>query len=119
MSNIEMKQRRSGIEMLKIIAMFGIVFFHCINQFATYDTAPFKQYADITKVTNDIIIFISQILLYLGGLGNLVFLISSAWFLVDNNNFKLNKIACMVLNIYVISVIFLLIFLGGGGKPNC
>lgn len=107
------KQRQSGIELLKIIAMFGIVFFHCLVELKL-DNSPFLQYVDFTEATKDISVFVLQILFYLGTLGNLIFLISSSWFLVDSKNFKFNKIAAIVFDVYVISVTFLLIFLGGG-----
>lgn len=114
MSNeTSVKQRQSGIELLKIIAMVLIVVFHCEMSF-NRENSPFLQFVDFSKPTTNITIFFTQIIYYFGSLGNAVFWICSVWFLVDSDKIKLNKIAHIILNVYVISVIFLLIFLGGG-----
>lgn len=107
------RSRQSGIELLKIIAMLMIVIFHCEMSFISKGS-PFLVCFDISQPTTDITIFLTQIIYYIGMIGNALFLLSSVWFLIDSNNMKLSKIACMILNVYVVSVIFLLIFLGGG-----
>ena len=110
MSNeTSVKIRKSGIELLKIIAMLLIVTIHCERSF-TIDNSPFLQFVDISLPTTNITSFVAQVMYYFGMLGNTVFLICSVWFLVDSNNMKLNKIAHIVFNVFIISVIFLLIF---------
>lgn len=114
MSNeTSVKQRQSGIELLKIIAMFLIVISHCAQSMIGSENFILSN-INIEQPTTDHTIFILYFFRHLGVLGNTVFLLSSVWFLVDNKNLKLNKIANMVLNVYVISVIFLLIFLTMG-----
>lgn len=114
MSNeTSVKQRQSGIELLKIIAMVLIVIAHCVQTIAESDKFVLHN-INIVQPTKDIAIFALQIFYYFGVLGNSIFFISSAWFLVDSSNIKLNKIMYIVLNNIAISVIFMLIFLGGG-----
>lgn len=109
---IALSQRKSGIELLKIIAMFLIVIHHCVYTIRNSENFILNN-ININRPTTNISIFIAQFFSYFGGLGNAVFLISSAWFLVDSNSTKLNKIAQMLLNVYVISVIILSIFFLG------
>lgn len=112
-SQTTLKQRQSGIELLKIIAMFLIVTAHCVQTVQQSDNWGLNEF-NIVHKSADISIFFTEILRYMGVLGNAVFLICSVWFLTDSSRIKLNKIAHMLLNIYVISVTFMLIFLGGG-----
>lgn len=104
------KQRQSGIELLKIIAMFLIMFFHCIF---LWEYVPLQD-IDFNKATREASNFIAQIFMYLGVIGNLVFLVSSSWFLVDSKRLKINKIANMISDTYVFSIAFLLAFIVAG-----
>lgn len=114
MSNkTSIKQRQSGIELLKIVAMFLIVTLHCVQTMSGSENFILNN-VNIKQPTTDLTIFIVQFFSYFGALGNAVFLISSLWFLVESNNMKLNKIAYMLSNIYVISVTLLLIICFGG-----
>lgn len=103
-------KRQSGIELLKIIAMFGIVFYHC-ELSLTMETTPFKPYVNIMEPASNITYFITQLIYYLGKIGNVCFLICSSWFLVDSNKIKLNKISSMLSDVWVFSVLFLLLFM--------
>lgn len=114
MSNdTSVSQRQSGIELLKIIAMFLIVISHCVQSISNSEKFILNN-VNIAQPTTDYKIFIMQFLRYFGTWGNAVFLLCSVWFMVDSNNLKLNKIAHMILNIYALSIIFLLIFIWMG-----
>lgn len=114
----DLKLRQSGIELLKIIAMLGIVLYHCAVSIKE-DNSPFIQYVDITKPAANFTFFMFQIIFYLGMLGNMIFFISSAWFLIDSDNIKINKISGLISDNYVFSVTILLIFFGGGDTLFC
>lgn len=47
----------------------------------------------------------------LGLIANYVFLISSCWFLTQKNDIKINKIIKMLLDVWFISIIFLIVYL--------
>lgn len=51
---------------------------------------------------------------YLASLGNNVFLICSSWFLTDSKNIKLNKMAYMMLDTWILSVTIMSAFLLNG-----
>lgn len=105
------KQRQSGIELLKIIAMFGIAFHHCLLLTYNSETSLFLNYIDISKPAANITTFLSQIFYYLGNLGNMIFLISSSWFLIENKYIKLNKVSHLISDSFAVTVILLLVLL--------
>lgn len=96
-----MKQRNSAFELVKIIAIICIIFCHSI---------PAEQ-IEYHYATNDPWLFGIILFRQLGSIGNAIFIVSSAWFLVDNDNVHLSKIKKILLDNQVISVFFLLIFL--------
>lgn len=100
--------------------MFGIVISHCVQPIASSDDFILSN-INIEHPTTNFTNFITQIMYYFGMIGNSIFLICSAWFLIDRNNIRVNKIAHMILNAYVFSIIFMLIFLAqkGGGNSCC
>lgn len=104
--------RQSGIELLKIIAMFGIVISHCAQSVSIGENFITNN-VDIEQPATSLSIFISQFLRSFGALGNDMFLLSSIWFLVDSKKVRSNKIAYMILDAYVFSVTIMLIFSGG------
>lgn len=100
--------RESGIELLKIIAMFCIVLFHCImtagrdsfvNEGITYQIATPVMEGQLLEV-----------MYYLGTIGNIIFFISSCWFFIDNNNIKSNKVMNIIMDCTVVAIILMLIF---------
>lgn len=104
--------RRSGIELLKILAMLGIVIFHCHH---SMDNPSFLPYGiNLRIATTSVTILITQIFFYLGNFGNLVFLVCSSWFLIDSKGLKINKIAYMAADVFAVSVIMLALFLNCG-----
>lgn len=98
--------RSSSIELLKIIAIIFIVISHAMQDNVT---GSLKEIIDINCATTNVQYFIVALLHNLGQIGNVIFIISSAWFLVDSSKVKPNKIIGMVTSCFVISVLFLIL----------
>ena len=102
------KERESGIELLKILSMIGIVVFHCLM---SIDSVYFlSKNIDITKASTSPTIVVAQIIYYIGEIGNLTFFIASAWFLIKSKSLKKNKISYMIADVFIISTLLLIIF---------
>lgn len=104
--------RQSGIEILKILAMFFIVIFHIcqsVSDIPIYikDFNYFNLITDTIDLQHIIMIFFR----HLGSLGNNVFLICSFWFLCNSNKYKFYKIVQMIMDVWIISIIYLMIYL--------
>ena len=92
------KTRNSTIELLKIIAMFMIALSHSAQIDEMFNT----------HIEN--IAFIRQ----LGQIGNAIFIVCSAYFLVDSDKNKKEKIINIILDSFLISMIFLLVTMSLG-----
>ena len=107
------KERNSGIELLKIIAIVLIVIFHVVNTLKTIN--PYISYSDyvidLSVATTDIWKFILTIFSYLGYLGNSIFFICSAWFLLRSSKYYKRKWFFMLLEILFISMFILVVML--------
>lgn len=64
--------------------------------------------------TTNIQELVAVIFAYFGQIGNAVFIVCSAWFLIDDDKFKLSKVISIILDCLVISVMMLCIFLAFG-----
>lgn len=107
--------RLSGVEFLKIIAIFLIVVSHTVQTLHSY--MPDNDYAmRLERATADVSHFILSLLLYCGQLGNCIFFVCSAWFLLDSKKVKLKKELFMILEIWTVSVFFLIVSLPIMGK---
>ena len=103
--------RNSGVELLKIFAIFFIVLAH------TCKSLTDGGILDLNRATTNTNIFILFIFRHGGILGNLIFFISSAWYFLDNNNFNIRKWLSMIIEIWLCSITILLgfYFIRGGG----
>lgn len=103
------KNRDSGIELLKVIAINLIVISHVVQTLGTnYGFGTFSDYViELGNSTTDITTLILTSLRYLGGIGNDIFFISTAWFMIDKKPRAKKKILTMVFDVWVISVIML------------
>lgn len=103
------KVRWSGIELLKIFAIFLIVISHIVqtlqseNLFIQYD----DYILDLSVATTNFQHFILVLSGYFGVLGNSLFFICSAWFLLQSSKFNKHKWFFMFFEIWVISIIIL------------
>lgn len=108
------KDRKSGIELVKIIAIFLIIISHVTQTLMTgtqFNNLQFNDgYYNVTATTN-INVFVLMIFRYLGGLGNLIFIISSSYFLSNIEKSNKKKVFSLGLNTIIISLIYLAIFL--------
>ncbi len=101
----ENKIRKSGIEFLKIIAIFLIIVSHVLQSYSnTYNGV-------LNNTTLDYEYLCMIFIRHLGVLGNLIFIICSSWFLIGSKKDYKQKILKLIIEIFVISVLILLIHL--------
>jgi peptidoglycan/LPS O-acetylase OafA/YrhL len=113
------KERNSSIELLKIIAMFMIVISHLAQSYGTLHTnLPVAQeyFYDLKIASANINNIIMILLRSLGAIGNDIFFICTAWFLVDSKKSNKKKVIEMLLDVWAINIAILLILKNGGGK---
>lgn len=105
------KDRESGIECLKIVAVFLIVLSHTTQTLTSVNgdlSVAYQNYVlDVTCATTQISNLILAALRYLGAFGNTIFFICSAWFLVDSKRADKKKWFFMLVNIWVVSMLIL------------
>ena len=102
-------KRNSSIELLKIFGIFLIVINHVIQTLhsSNPDLANNDYVLDLNMATANIQQLILTILRYSGSLGNILFFICSAWFLLDNDKTSKKKMLQMLMDVWVVSVIIL------------
>lgn len=107
------KERNSGIELLKIIAIVLIVISHVVYTLKTVN--PYISYngyvVDLSIATADIWKFILAIFSYFGALGNSIFFICSAWFLLRSSKYNKQKWFFMLCEIWFASNWYLTCYL--------
>lgn len=108
MKNEISKKRNSNIELLKIIGIVLIILSHSVP---LYGNKELISYVNINLATNDINEFILILFRYLGMIGNIIFVMSSAYFLIDSKKINMRKICYIIVDCFVISVAFLAICL--------
>lgn len=107
------KVRLSGIELLKIFAVILIIFSHTTPSYA----APSAEYfVDQNFASGNIQYILLSYFKYFGQIGNAIFIFCSAYFLIDSKTVKAKKIAYIIVDTFVISIIYLCGFLAGGYK---
>ena len=106
-------QRNSGIELLKLLAMFLIVISHTVQTLsAESDAVDFSDYVfRFAEASSDPRVPILAMFFYFGTLGNTVFFVCTAWFLLDRERNSKERAVRMLADIWVISVSILLIVL--------
>ncbi|MBQ6381815.1 MAG: acyltransferase [Clostridia bacterium] len=95
--------RSSGIELLKIIAIFLIMIHHVTQAWLDF------AHLEFTAANMSGQMFVLLVFKHCGNVGNLIFFVSSAWFLADKTNSKKQKVIHMVMDIWLISVLFVLV----------
>ena len=75
-------ERKSGIEILKVFAMLIIIISHIIV----------SSGIDISNSSTNITNIVISMLSYCGNFGNIIFFTCTAYFLIDNNEIKIDKI---------------------------
>ena len=97
-------ERNSSIELLKIFALFLIVISHSMP---VYGDKSGIGYIDVAIATTNGTNFLLSFLQSLGQIGNVIFIICSAYFLLDSNRTKKEKIINIIVDSFIISMIFL------------
>lgn len=107
--------RQSGIELLKVIAIFLIVFSHCANVLQLnpepYNLGYSDYYINLGSSSSNLQIVFLNLILYLGNLGNVIFFTCSAWFLLDSRKTNYKKLFRMISDTFLISIIGLVVVL--------
>lgn len=102
------KGRSSNIELLKIIAIYLIIVSHFIQTYA--------QFQSLGYATDNVQLLSINVLRYLSHLGNNLFFVCSAWFLIDSEKNNKKKLFSLLLNVWVVSVLIMFFVLVLGGK---
>ena len=100
------KSRNSGIELLKIWAMLLIVSSHVVQTLGKLkidDNLIFDLAAAGNGITNTIL----SSIYYNGQIGNTIFFVCSAWFLIDSEKADKKKILIMIMDVWMVSVLAL------------
>ena len=105
--------RQTGVELLKVIALFMIVLFHVsttiskgVSEVLPSLSQNFFNVGVATPNTQHLIIGMFD---HFGALGNIIFFVCSFWFLSSSKGIKFNKILLMLMDVWVISILFLLV----------
>lgn len=107
--------RQTGIELLKVIGIFLVVLSHTVQSLCEKQIdRPYQDYViDLSHATTDIQYIMLSILRYSGAIGNAIFFVCTAWFLLDSHKFKVKKWFFMLVEVWVISVgIFAITYMG-------
>ena len=108
-------ERNSSIEILKILAMVLICLCHAIPNvpYPSADAAnPFVE----GIASADPQYFFASCLGAAGLIGDVIFIVCSSYFLLDSKKMKVGKVALMILNTLVISLLFMAVILALGYK---
>lgn len=106
------KRRLSNIELLKVLAMLLICICHVITELTNTSYVPFNDViVDWSAPSNNLVHVFLAIMHQWGYLGNTIFFFCSSWFLLQDDQVKMNKVISLLLDIEVISALFLIIYL--------
>lgn len=110
-TNKQVEVRDSGIELMKIIAIILIVISHVVQTLVSENSyLTYRGYIiNVSNATTNIQTIILLILRHLGVLGNSLFFVCSAWFLLKSSAFKKKKWFSMLTEIWTVSIIILII----------
>jgi len=100
--------RDSGIELIKIFAVILIIISHVIQTLSKGEYIS-GYGVNLRYATTDLQTFVLIVLRYSGVLGNNIFFICSAWFLLESRNVNQKKLLTIILETWSISVIMLAI----------
>lgn len=105
------KERKSGVEFLKLIAMLMIVISHSCPYYGDWG-AP--SYVNLRVATTNIQNLIMVLFVYMGQLGNCMFLACTAYYLLDAEKVRGKKILYLLADCLLVSVAFLLVYVMRG-----
>lgn len=110
-ANLHSAERNSGIELLKIFAILLIILSHVTLTLGSKNVLiEYQDYAlDLGIATTNPQQLVLVILEYSGMLGNAIFFICSAWFLLDRKTINKEKWWFMLLEIWSVSIVILVV----------
>lgn len=95
--------RQSNFELLRIVAMFMIVFYHCTLH-------QLDEAWEILQVVPFSINYIWTVLIgSWGAVANMIFVIISSWFLVDKEGMHVNKLIMLAFQAWLVSVVITIV----------
>lgn len=100
-------KRNSGIDLVKVIAIFLIVISHCLPLYGGGDSPYF---INLSIASNSIQHFLLTIFNHFGNIGNIIFIICSSYFLLESKRSKHYKIVGIYIDTMVWSMVYLAIF---------
>lgn len=105
--------RDSGIELLKIIAIFLIVISHTIQSLASKSAyLSYSGYViDLSVATSDLQTILLTIMRHFGSWGNNIFFVCSAWFLLKSTTYSKRKVFSILADVWVVSIVLMVISL--------
>jgi len=108
LTNNQKDIRESGIELLKVFAIILIVISHVVQTVGQgNEFVSFQDYViSLGNAIKSTQILIMNVLRYMGALGNTIFFVCSAWFLVGREKNGTQKAFSLLIDIWVVSVIF-------------
>lgn len=110
-------KRESGIELIKIIAILFIVISHVTQSLGNIN-CELSEYANsivnLEMASANMQHFLLVVFRYLGTLGNNIFFICLFWFFVDSKETKIKKIITILMDTWLISIIFLTVYIIAG-----
>lgn len=112
MSQPKLADRLSGVELLKIIGIFLIVVNHVTQTLGEYNS--FVDYQDYIfhfgSATSDLQVLIITLLRQTGAVGNNIFFICSAWFLLDLKGTERKRAFFLLSTVWAVSVFMLSLY---------
>ncbi len=113
MPKLNITERSSSIELLKILAIFLIVVQHVTQTLGSVNNhVSFQDYViPLGTATSDIQVIILMLMRQAGMLGNAIFFTCSAWFLIGKKADATSKAFSLLCSVWTVSMIFLLTYL--------
>lgn len=112
------QQRNSSVELLKVIGIVLIVISHVLQTLHnSIELSGVQDYVlDLSAATTNVQYLLLAMLRYGGIVGNTIFFVCSAWFLLDSKSASKKKILQLLLDIWVVSMVILgIVYLLRGG----
>ena len=101
------KERNTNIEALKLLAILLIIIFHIVQTLT--DNPNVTKTFWVWNATEDVTTIILSIIRGFGVLGNSIFFMCSAYFLLNSKKSNKKKIIYMIIEIFSVSILILLI----------
>lgn len=101
------KLHNVGIDLLKVIAIVLIIISHVGQTLCLEPSIPVNgsYYINLNNSTNNSSLFILSLLRGAGALGNNIFFVCSAYFLIDSKRVKKEKVISLLSDVWFISAI--------------